>query len=82
MRASTEVEAESSIVIGQQKVSGVSTPLRRSAQTPTHFFSYARPMYVPVRVSTRMTSPSLINRGTWMVLPVSSFAGFCTLFAL
>jgi hypothetical protein len=37
---------------------------------------YARPMYAPVRVSTRMVSPSLMKSGTWIVLPVSSFAGF------
>ena len=34
------------------------------------------PMYWPVRVSTLMTSPSLMKSGTWMVIPLSSRAGF------
>jgi hypothetical protein len=33
-------------------------------------------MYAPVRVSTRITSPSLMNNGTRTTAPVSSFAGF------
>ena len=33
-------------------------------------------MYWPVRVSTRMVSPSSTNSGTWTVSPVSSVAGF------
>ena len=37
---------------------------------------FARDRYSPVRVSTRMTSPSLRNSGTRTTAPVSSFAGF------
>jgi hypothetical protein len=36
----------------------------------------ARPMYSPVRVSMRTFSPSLMKRGTLMILPVSRVAGF------
>ncbi len=39
-------------------------------------YCLAREMYSPVRVSTRMTSPSLMNSGTRTTAPVSSFAGF------
>ncbi len=36
----------------------------------------ARDRYSPVRVSTRITSPSLMNSGTRTTAPVSSLAGF------
>ena len=39
-------------------------------------YCLAREMYSPVRVSTRITSPSLMNNGTRTTAPVSSFAGF------
>jgi hypothetical protein len=35
----------------------------------------ARATYSPLRVSTRTRSPSLTNRGTWIVTPDSSVAG-------
>ena len=35
-----------------------------------------------MRVSTFTRSPGFTNSGTWMILPVSSVAGFMTLFAL
>ena len=37
-------------------------------------------MYLPVRVSTLIFSPVLMNNGTCTVMPVSSVTGFCTLF--
>src|SRR6185312_17094023 len=37
---------------------------------------YARAVYSPERVSTRMRSPRSTNSGTWIVAPVSSVAGF------
>src|SRR5439155_17894144 len=43
---------------------------------------HARPMYMPVRVSILINSPSLMKSGTLMVLPVSSFAGLVTLLAV
>ena len=36
-------------------------------------------MYLPVRVSTLIFSPVLMNNGTCTVIPVSSVMGFCTL---
>ena len=38
-------------------------------------------MYFPVRVSTLIFSPVLMNSGAWTVMPVSRTTGFCTLFA-
>src|SRR6202020_1248759 len=40
--------------------------------------SYARLMYAPSAVSTRIFSPSLINGGTCTTNPVSVVAGFVT----
>ena len=48
----------------------------RSAAEIGPLTALAREMYAPVRVSTRMTSPSLMNSGTRTTAPVSSFAGF------
>ena len=41
-----------------------------------------RPWYSPVRVSTLITSPSLMKRGTWTVAPAATVAGLVALVAV
>ena len=43
--------------------------------TLAHFYYFTLVTYSPVRVSTRITSPSLIKGGTCTTKPVSSVAG-------
>ena len=43
---------------------------------------FTRSIYSPVRVSMRILSPSLMNRGTRISAPVSTVAGFRVLVAV
>ena len=45
-------------------------------------YAFTRSTYSPVRVSTRMTSPSLINAGATNSAPVSTFTGLVTFVAV
>src|SRR5207248_815245 len=54
---------------------------KRQSQSPLPLAfqrCYARLIYAPSAVSTRIFSPSLMNGGTWTTSPVSSFAGLVT----
>ena len=53
--------------------------------SPLHLHAYpllTRSKYLPVRVSMRIVSPLLMNRGTPTSYPLASFAGFRTFVAV
>ena len=52
------------------------------AAIPYRAIDYARLMYAPSAVSTRIFSPSLMNGGTCTTSPVSTVAGLVTLLAV
>src|SRR5579884_3527028 len=55
---------------------------RLLANSPCQLQDQALPRYCPVRVSILIVSPSLMNSGTLIFLPVSSVAGLVTLLAV
>src|SRR5699024_3246735 len=66
---------------GNRPVNKRAGPAARAAG-PASGQNQTRSIYSPVRVSMRMTSPSLMNRGTRRVAPVSTVAGFRVLVAV
>lgn len=62
-------------VIGSAWKRSFARSSRRRDSRLSSAYPLARAMYSPVRVSTRIVSPSLMNSGTRTTAPVSSLAG-------
>lgn len=73
LQVSTRTAA--ALVTAQERMRAVTGGGPPPAHAPRGY-CLPREMYSPVRVSTRITSPSLMKRGTRTTAPVSSLAGF------